>query len=113
MAKINLDPMPAARAAMVERINSHFMNLAIIEGHREQAWRRKREVATLVKSGGDPTAAFAADAVRAGMDAVGFAEFILAKQDPAEIVDAREDARQAALHAVAAATSPAELEGLI
>jgi len=112
MAKINLDPMPAARAAMVERINAHFAHLNIVEGHREQAWRRKREVATAVVVGGDGTFSFAQDAERAGMTVSEFAVSILAKQDPAEIADERENARQAALHAVEAATSPAELQAI-
>lgn len=112
MAKISLDPMPAARAAMVERINAHFAHMSMVEGHREQAWCRKREVATAVAAGGEGTFAFAQDAERAGMTISEFADFILAKQDPAEIADAREDARQAALHAVEAATSPAELQAI-
>jgi hypothetical protein len=112
MAKISLDPMPAARAAMVERINAHFAHLGMVEGHREQAWRRKREVAAAVAAGGDGTFAFAQDADRAGMTIFEFAELILAKQDPAEIADERENARQAALHAVEAATSPAELQAI-
>lgn len=112
MAKINLDPMPAARAAMAGRINAHFNNLAAVGLQREQAWRRKREIATEVAAGGESTFAFVQDAERAGMTTSEFAEFILAKRDPAEIADDRENARQAALHAVEAAASPAELQAI-
>jgi hypothetical protein len=112
LSKINLDPMPAARSAAVDRINAHFAYLNSVETHREQAWRRKREIAIEVAAGGDGTFAFAQDAERAGMSVAEFAKLILAKQDPAEIADAREDARQAALHAVDAATSPAELQAI-
>jgi hypothetical protein len=110
--RINLDPMPAARAAMVDRINAHFANLAISNMQREQAWRRKREIATAVVAGEDCTFAFAVDAQRAGLDVIAFADFILAKQDPAELADAREEARQQLLHAVAWATSPTELQAI-
>jgi hypothetical protein len=112
MAKISLDPMPDAREAAVARINAHFAHMAATDGPREQAWRRKREVATAVAAGGEGTFFFAQDAGRAGMTVAEFAGFILAKQDPAEIADAREDARQAALHAVEAATSPDELHAI-
>lgn len=112
MSKINLDPMPAARSAMVERINAHFSHLSFVEGHREQAWRRKRDVATAVSAGMEGTFAFAQDAQRAGMTVAEFADLILAKRDPAEITDDRENARQAALHAVDAATSPADLQAI-
>lgn len=112
MSKINLDPMPAARSAMVERINAHFAHLSIVEGHREQAWRRKREVAVAVSAGGEGTFSFTQDAQRAGMAVPDFAVSILAKRDPVEFADDRENARQAALHAVDAATSPAELQAI-
>lgn len=104
--------MPAARFAMVDRINAHFTNLAAVGLQREQAWRRKREVATQVAAGGEGTFAFAQDAERAGMTAPEFAELILAKRDPVQIADDRENARQTALHAVDAATSPAELQAI-
>lgn len=108
--KITVSSLPIAKAAAVNRINAHFNAIAAAELQREQAWRRKREVAAAVSGDGEATFAFAQDAERAGMTIQQFAEFILAKQDPSEIADAREDARQAALHAVEAATSPVDIQ---
>lgn len=110
--KITVSSLPIAKASAVNRINAHFNAIAAAELQREQAWRRKREIAIAVSSDGEATFAFAQDAERADMTIPQFAEFILAKQDPAEIADAREDARQDALHAVDAADSFADIQAI-
>jgi len=110
MVRINLNPFGNKRAETIARINSHFQSLAIANIHREQDWKRKREVAQAVLNGGAVTPEFSSEARLRNMDEAAFAELVLSKPDP---VDARALARQQALLALDKATTLGELSAIL
>jgi predicted phosphatase len=102
--KLSANPLPAAKAAAIAAVNGRFAALA--DPHRDQAHRRKREIAAQFLRGDGCTDEFAAEAALRGLDVKSFAAVIVVKPDP---IDARELARQKLMFAIEAARSLGEL----
>lgn len=105
--KLTANPLPAAKASAIDAVNGRFAAMA--DPHRDQAHRRKREVAAQVLRGGGFTDEFAAEAALRGLDVKSFATLIAGKPDP---IDGRELARQKLMIAIEAANSLAELSAI-
>jgi hypothetical protein len=103
--KLNLDPMPALRAVAVAKINATFNTQA--QPHIDAAHDAKRKVAA---AGAPYPDWFMAEATLRGITPEALAALVASKPDTA---GARELARQQALAAIAAATSPAELDSIV
>ena len=103
--KLNLDPMPALRAVAVTKINATFNTLAA--PHIDAAHAEKRKAAA---AGAPYPDWFTAEATLRGITPEALAVLIADKPDN---IGERELARQQALAAIAAATSPAELDAIV
>lgn len=110
--KLKADVMPAARADAERRLNEHFNRLASAELHRDQAHRQKRETAADVLSGEPLPEAhpFAQEAVLRGLTVQAFATDIANRPDNVQI---REIVRQRLMLRIAAASTPAEIDGIL
>jgi hypothetical protein len=103
--KLNLDPMPALRAVAIAKINAQFNTQA--QPHVDAAHDAKRKAAA---AGAPYPDWFTAEAALRGITPEALATLIASKPDN---VGARELARQQTLAAIAAATSPAELDSIV
>lgn len=103
--KLKLNPMPALRAQATAMVNAHFDGMAA--GHREAAWRRKRDIATAVQAGSGASDAFSEEATLRGISVADLAGIVLSKSNP---LDARELWRQKALMKIDRIATPSELE---
>lgn len=105
--RLNLDPMPALRAAATKAVNERFNEIAAAELQRDMAHRRKREIASAVQAGDEPPAEFTAEADLRGIAPEELASVVLAKPNA---IDQRELARQTILLQIEASNTPADIE---
>lgn len=103
--KLTLDPMPALRAVAITKINAIFNTLAA--PHIDAAHAEKRKAAAV---GAPFPDWFIAEATLRRITPDALAALIASKPDN---VGARELSRQQALAAIAAATTPAELDAIV
>lgn len=102
--RLNLDPMPALKAAATKAVNEHFNALATANMHRGIAHADKRKAA----DAGEPYPDwFTAEADLRGLSAPEFAALILSKPDA---TGQRELQRQTHLLRIDAATVPKDVE---
>ena len=105
--KLSADPLPAAKAAAIAAVNGRFAAMA--DPHRDQAHRRKREIAAAVLRGEGFPDEFTAEAKLRGLSVKSFAVLTAGKPDP---IDARELARQKLMFAIESARSLADLAAI-
>lgn len=105
-----LDPMPAARDAATAKVNRYFNDIAHSTMQQDAAHTAKRSIANAIAAGGVAPADFAAEAELRGITPAALAAMVLTKPDN---VGARELSRQKMMMAIAAATTPAELETIL
>lgn len=103
--RLNLDPMPAIKAAAVKTINEHFSAVSL----RDMAHKWKRDTAASVLAGEVAPDEFAAEAELRGMSVSDFAALVASKPDA---LAARELARQTALLRIDACRTPTEIDAV-
>lgn len=101
--KITIDPMPALRAAKIEKINTIFNTMAALNLHRDQAYAQKRAWAVV----GDQQ--LSSEAALRGVTVTALAQLILSKPD---IVAERELQRQAVMMMIDRAKTPAGIDAV-
>lgn len=104
--KINLKPIPNEKQLLNDEINATFHSFAAKNLHREQAWKRKREVAKAFLTNETTAPSLLSEAQLRGITGEALARLVLSKPDP---IDDRELKRQTFLLAVEKATTIDEL----